>query len=126
MRRKVMLHDGYKPGDLVDVRVPSRTLTEREAEELAIRLNRNQGDWDFDMLANSFDMDTLEEWGFEEDELLGVDISKEHLAEERAEIRPREMFRVLISVPLDSAIDIREAIEAMREIDGIEILYGAN
>ena len=46
MRRRIMLQSGYKPDDLVDVRVPERELTEREAEELAIRLNKNTGDWD--------------------------------------------------------------------------------
>ena len=53
MRRRIMLQSGYKPDDLVDVRVPERELTEREAEELAIRLNKNTGDWDFDALANN-------------------------------------------------------------------------
>jgi len=69
MRRRIMLKSGYKPDDLVDVRVPERELTEREAEELAIRLNKNTGDWDFDALANNFELDDLENWGFELDEL---------------------------------------------------------
>ena len=59
MRRRIMLQSGYKPDDLVDVRVPERELTEREAEELAIRLNKNTGDWDFDALANNFELDDL-------------------------------------------------------------------
>jgi DNA modification methylase len=69
MRRRIMLQSGYKPDDLVDVRVPERELTEREAEELAIRLNKNTGDWDFDALANNFELDDLLEWGFEKQEL---------------------------------------------------------
>ena len=73
MRRRVMLQDGYKPNDLIDVRVPDRALTEREAEELAIRLNKNSGAWDFDALANGFEMDDLIEWGFSDDELKGLD-----------------------------------------------------
>src|SRR5512136_1972250 len=40
-RKKVMLKDGYSAETLVDVRVPSRELSDRELEELAIRLNRN-------------------------------------------------------------------------------------
>jgi len=51
------------------VRVPERELTEREAEELAIRLNKNTGDWDFDALANNFELDDLLNWGFDKKEL---------------------------------------------------------
>lgn len=68
MRRRVMLQNGSKPGDLVDVRVPSRQLSEEEAAELAIRLNRG-GSWDFDALANNFEMEELQEWGFTLEEL---------------------------------------------------------
>ena len=57
------------PEQVVDVRVPSRQLTEAEAEELAIRLNKNTGAWDFDALANGFEVPDLLEWGFDEREL---------------------------------------------------------
>ena len=40
---------------------------ERE-RELNIRLNKNSGYWDYDVLANMFDVDELVEWGFEEKE----------------------------------------------------------
>ena len=63
-RKRVMLDNGYKPGDLVDVRVPSRELTEKEAEELSLRLNLNMADWDFDMLSDQFELDELLNWGF--------------------------------------------------------------
>jgi len=52
----------------VDVRVPNRTLTRKEAEELNLRLNRNQGLWDYDILAN-FNEDLLKDVGFENEEL---------------------------------------------------------
>jgi hypothetical protein len=71
-RKRVMLADGSTPDTLVDVRIPSRQLTEREAEELAIRLNKNSGDWDFDKLANEFEVPDLLDWGFLEREL-GLD-----------------------------------------------------
>ncbi len=53
----------------VDVYVPDITLTEKEVEELNIRLNRNRGDWDFDMLANTWETNDLIDWGFAEFEL---------------------------------------------------------
>jgi len=37
---------------------------ERE-KELNVRLNRNTGSWDFDKLANGFDVSDLMDWGFE-------------------------------------------------------------
>tara|TARA_R100000781_G_scaffold26759_2_gene19861 strand:- start:13406 stop:13840 length:435 start_codon:yes stop_codon:yes gene_type:complete len=35
-------------------------------KELNIRLNKNVGSWDHDMLANHYDFNELKEWGFEE------------------------------------------------------------
>jgi len=58
-------------GDIeVDVRVASRELTEREREKLTVYLHRGAvGEWNFDLLANEFEVDDLLEWGFEESEL---------------------------------------------------------
>lgn len=65
MRKRVMLARGLVHQDTeIDVRVPSRLLTEDEFEELAIRLNKNTGSWDYDKLANQFDQVKLLDWGF--------------------------------------------------------------
>lgn len=55
-------------GFMVDVRVPSRKLTPKEEKELNIRLNKNLGEWDYDLLAN-FDEDMLKGLGFDSKEL---------------------------------------------------------
>ncbi len=71
-RKAIMLMAKQAGKDtMVDVRVPSRPLEERECDELSIRLRRNAGEFDWDILANSFDLPDLLEWGFEKDELLG-------------------------------------------------------
>ena len=44
-------------------------LTLDQEKELNIRLNKNVGEWDFDALANYFDVGELTEWGFSNDEL---------------------------------------------------------
>jgi hypothetical protein len=64
-------------GDMeVDVRVPSRKLTDEEFQELNLRLNKNLAEWDFDMLAN-FSEDLLLSVGFDETELMvGFGLSK--------------------------------------------------
>ena len=37
--------------------------------ELNVRLNKNTGDWDYDLLANNFDIEELHDWGFDDSEL---------------------------------------------------------
>jgi ParB-like chromosome segregation protein Spo0J len=59
----------------VDVYVPEETLSEKQVEELNIRLNKNVGDWDFDILANCWDTEDLLKWGFDAPEL-GLDIEE--------------------------------------------------
>lgn len=65
MRQRVLLQAGIVTDeDSVEVRVPSRELTPEEFEELAIRLNKNTGTWDYDILSSEFDQTNLREWGF--------------------------------------------------------------
>lgn len=40
-----------------------------QEKELNIRLNKNVGEWDYDSLANNFDVGELKDWGFSSDEL---------------------------------------------------------
>tara|TARA_R110000822_G_scaffold154629_1_gene294412 strand:- start:46 stop:480 length:435 start_codon:yes stop_codon:yes gene_type:complete len=40
-------------------------LSEEEEKELNIRLNANTGAWDFDLLANEWNIDELVDWGLE-------------------------------------------------------------
>lgn len=52
----------------VDCRVPNRLLTEKEERELNLRLNKNLGQFDYDLLAD-FDEDMLKDVGFDSKEL---------------------------------------------------------
>lgn len=50
----------------VDVYVPDRLLTPKQEEEVLVRANANTaGQWDFDILANEFDIDEINDWGLE-------------------------------------------------------------
>ena len=50
----------------VDVYVPDRTLTPKQEEEVLVRMNANTaGTFDFDKLANEFQLPELTEWGLE-------------------------------------------------------------
>ncbi|KKW13388.1 MAG: Chromosome partitioning protein parB / Adenine-specific methyltransferase [Candidatus Gottesmanbacteria bacterium GW2011_GWB1_49_7] len=54
----------------VDVRVASRPLSEKEREKLTVYLHKGAaGEWDFDILANEFELDDLLDWGFDKKEL---------------------------------------------------------
>lgn len=92
-RKRVMLMNGYTVDSLVDVRVPDVQLTEREAEELAIRLNKNSGNWDWDTLANEFEMDDLMDWGFSTEELEGLDFGDEPVEDVEPQIDRAEELR---------------------------------
>ena len=48
-------------------------LPYEKERELNVRLNKNTGEWEFDILANTFDIDELIEFWFEEKELVGKD-----------------------------------------------------
>jgi ParB family chromosome partitioning protein len=52
----------------VDVRVPDRALTDDEERELNLRLNKNTGEWNLDLLKD-FDKDLLADVGFTSAEL---------------------------------------------------------
>ena len=45
------------------------SLDLNQEKELNVRLNRNVGEWDYDALANYFDVGELTEWGFSENDL---------------------------------------------------------
>ena len=53
----------------IEVRVPNRMLSQKEAEEYLIRSNKNSGEWDWDRLANEWEIPDLLNWGFTQDEL---------------------------------------------------------
>ena len=52
----------------------SVNLSEEDERELNVRLNKNSGEWDIDLLSN-FDVVDLKEWGFKDIEL-GFNIDK--------------------------------------------------
>jgi len=59
-RYKILKKKGIKE---VDVRVPDIELLEKQEKELNLRLNKNIGDWDFDLL-KQFDSEFLLDIGF--------------------------------------------------------------
>ncbi len=62
--------------------IPDRLLNDKEVEELNIRLNRNNGSWDWDLLANEFNLLDICNWGFKHDEILGKPLLEDKNEEE--------------------------------------------
>lgn len=64
MRFKALKHLGYKevPSDWVK---QANDLTEAEKKEFVVKDNVGFGEFDFDMLADDFDKDLLDDWGVE-------------------------------------------------------------
>jgi ParB-like chromosome segregation protein Spo0J len=50
-------------------------LSKEDERELNIRLNKNTGEFDLDVLANNFDMEELKDWGFKDIDF-GLNIDK--------------------------------------------------
>lgn len=74
-QRLAVLLQEHGPDYEIEVRVATEALTESQREKLTIYLHKGAaGDWNFDTLANEFELEDLLEWGFEEWELgLGND-----------------------------------------------------
>lgn len=120
------------PNTLVDVRIPSRKLTDKERQELVIRLRKNTGEFDFDKLANFIETEDLLDWGFNEDELVQAVgfFGDEKIPEKTEKIKPRERLHILITIDLaedlESVMDIRERIGEIEKLSGVEVVYGSN
>lgn len=71
--------------EIIEVRVPSRNLTQEEFDEYLIRSNLNVGSWQWDEIANNFEPLDLLQWGFTEEQLLGVSKEVEELTSEIGE-----------------------------------------
>lgn len=69
-RVHIMMELGWQNKE-IEVRVPNRELTAREAKKYLLRSNKNVGAWDWDLLANDFELDELLEVGFTEEEMVG-------------------------------------------------------
>lgn len=69
-RVHIMLELGWQDTE-IDVRVPNRKLTDRERRKYLLRSNKNTGDFDYDILANEFEVDELYDAGFIAGDLLG-------------------------------------------------------
>ncbi len=58
-----------RENEKIEVRVPNRKLTKSEYNQYLLTSNRVHGDWDWESLANNFDIETLLSSGFDDTDL---------------------------------------------------------
>ena len=68
-RLKIIKKMGIKE---VECWMPNRQLSMEEVDKLMVSMNLFQGEWDYDILANEFEPLDLLNWGFTEEQLLGI------------------------------------------------------
>jgi hypothetical protein len=83
-QRITVLIDLYGKNHEIDIRKPNRKLTKKEFDEYLTRSNKNTGSWDFEILANQFELGDLVEWGFDGRDL-DIDITAEQESGESSE-----------------------------------------
>jgi site-specific DNA-methyltransferase (adenine-specific) len=66
-RKKALLQAGYKPSDVIEVLMPERTLQQQELDRINVRDNLDFGEFDFDLLQEQFNLEELEEFGFDKE-----------------------------------------------------------
>lgn len=88
----------------VEVYVPSRQLTPDESMELNLRHNQNTGSWDWDVLANEFEVADLLECGFNISQLTGEE------PEQKAPKKPWAKFE------FTTQKDLSDCLEALEEV----------
>ena len=74
----------------IEVWVPDKPLEAKDVDELCVRLNRNVGEWDFDVLANEFEMNDLFDWGFSDEELSVSSVENIESEEPKKENKQKE------------------------------------
>lgn len=74
----------------VECWVPDHQLEQEEIDHLCIGLNLNQGQWDWDCLANEWEPLDLLKWGFTEEQLLGASKEAEQIASDLSDEEENE------------------------------------
>lgn len=134
--QRVQIYADLGEADLeIEVRVPSRELSDREERDLNIRLNKNTGSWDMEKLVKNFKMEDLVDIGFIDDDLkewYGMSTAKQtDVEEDRMQILsvfPPEasVLKEKISlkfVSKDKYEKVKEWIKGEGSIQAMEALY---
>jgi hypothetical protein len=112
--------------------------TAEQCEKANIIANKAGGSWDYEQMFKEFSAPILESLGFDDSFLTEQQESAAavkklldgegapKLKEEKKGLRPKNYVRVLLSIPVDQAMQAKELLDQLAEIDEVEVDYGAN
>jgi len=69
--KKALIAAGYKEDDVIDVLISDKLLSAEELDRINIRDNLPFGEYDFDILSDRFDLESLIDFGRSDDMLVG-------------------------------------------------------
>lgn len=122
-RIKIAKHLGMKMYPCLEV-----SFDPAKEKRANLRLNKNLGEWDFDILANEFDMEDLRDVGFTEKDLR-IDgegpLPGEADGSEKDGAALAEKSHVLIWFHPDKQIEIQDHLDALGEVEGVELDWKA-
>ena len=84
-----------------------------QEKELNVRLNKNTGEFDFDMLANHFDEESLVEWGFHDFEIGKNDIDLDEFFKDDTTESKEQKNKIILEYSED---DYNKVIESLKQI----------
>lgn len=113
------------------IRLPHLTDVQRRAYVIADNKMALNAEWDEELLKielnslvnEGFEVDVI---GFSKEELKDIFADEKNLLEVDETLRHKEFVRCLISIPVDVAIEVKQAIDAIIGYDGVEVDYGNN
>lgn len=95
--------------EFVDVYVPDRLLTPKQEEAVIILMNKaNAGEWNIQMLNESFEHDDLLEWGFKHDELVFAEIIDPVIEDQDEVVGEDENKKYVLQVTLPNDMELRD------------------
>ena len=97
--------------------------TPEKCEKANIVANKAGGSWDWDILANEFDFDSLKDWGFSEEETVN---NYQKKTPQKINLIPYNKTHILITINPQDYDKIKKNIEQLKNIKGVEIEQNNN
>jgi hypothetical protein len=95
--------------------VKANNLTEEQKDEFIVKDNVGFGEWDWDILANSFDVDKLEDWGLDvpiDDQIDELEDGEEIELPQSVQLEPPKEYILIMAEP--NSVDWEEIKETLK------------
>jgi hypothetical protein len=121
----------YPKGQVPVLAVDGWTDEQIRAYQIVDNKLPEESTWNLEALTHEFKALDLADFdlsltGFDADEIKALIDSTPKITEQSEKLRPKKFMRVLVSVPVDAAIDAKPFLDSLKNVAGVEIDYGAN